>query len=102
TGQIIQEDALIGSEAKDGFAETVDAVGGGLEGLGNGIVRITGDDDLDWVMCEERSSEAIGGGEETVLRSDAGEGFERFFSESTVAPVSGKGVHSNERDGGAG
>ena len=68
-----------GSDSKDGFAEAVDAVGGGFEGLGGGIVRIAGDDDLQRVMGEERGGEAVGGGEEAVLRGDAGEGFERFF-----------------------
>lgn len=44
-----------GRHSQDGFAEAIDAVGGGFERLGNGIVRFAGDDDLDWVICEERS-----------------------------------------------
>ena len=36
------------------------------------------------------------------MRSDAGEGFERFLGEGVVAVVAGEGVHSNERDGGDG
>src|SRR5580692_433095 len=61
-----------GSNAQDGFAEAVDAVGGGFEGLGGGIVRIACDDDLQGMMGEERGGEAVGGGEEAVLRGDSG------------------------------
>ena len=43
-----------GSDAEDGFAEAEDAVGGGFEGLRGGVVGGAGDDDLDWVMGEER------------------------------------------------
>ena len=87
------------SDAEDGFAETEDAVGGDFEGLGGGIIRIAGDDDLDWVMGEERGGEAVSGGEEAVLRGDAGEGFERFLGEGAVAVVAGEGVHSNQGNG---
>ena len=69
------ESGSFGSDAQDGFAEAVDAMGGGFEGLGGGIVRIAGDNDLDWVMSEKRGGQAVGGSEEAVLRSDAGEGF---------------------------
>src|SRR5713226_6178550 len=41
-----------GSNAQNGFAEAIDAVGGGFQGLGSGIVRRAGDNDLDWVMGE--------------------------------------------------
>ena len=63
------------SDAQDGFAEAVDAVGGGFEGLGGGIVRIACDDDLQGMMGEERGGEAVCGGEEAVLRGDTSEGF---------------------------
>ncbi len=90
------------SDSNDGFAETEDAVGGGFEGLGGGIVRIAGDDDLKWMMREERGGETVGGGEEAVLRGDASEGFECFFRNIEIAIVAGEGVHSNQRDGGDG
>ena len=89
-------------DAEDGFAKAEDAVGCGFEGLRDGIVRMAGDDDLDWVMREERGGEAVGGGEEAVLRGDAGESFERFLGEDAVAFVAGEGVHSNQGDGGDG
>src|SRR5882724_641760 len=92
----------LGSDAEDGFAKAKNAVGGGLQGLRRGIVRIAGNDDLDRVMREERGGKAVGGCEEAVLRGDAGKGFERFLSEGAVAFVSGEGVHSNQGDGGDG
>src|SRR6267378_3519668 len=91
-----------GGDAEDGFAEAEDAVGGGFEGLRGRIVRIAGDDDLQRMIREKRGGEAVGGGEEAVLRGDAGEGFERFLGEDTVAVVAGEGVHSNQRNGGNG
>src|SRR4029077_683042 len=91
-----------GSDSEYGFAEAVDAVGSGFEGLGNRIVRIAGDDDLDWMMREERGSQAVGGGEKAVLRGDAGKGFQSFLGESAVAIVASEGVHSNKGDGGDG
>jgi len=69
-------------DTEDGFAKAEDAVGCGFEGLRDGIVRMAGDDDLDWVMREERGGEAVGGGEEAVLRGDAGESFERFWAKT--------------------
>ena len=89
----------LGSYTEDGFAEAEDAVGGGFEGLGGGIVRMAGDDDLQRMMGEERGGESVGGGEEAVLRGDASEGFERFFRNIVIAIVAGEGVHSNQRDG---
>ena len=86
------------SDTQDGFAETEDAVSGGFEDLRGRIVRIAGDDDLQRMIREERGGEAVGGGEEAVLRGDAGEGFERFFGESVVAVVAGECVHSNQGD----
>ncbi len=88
-----------GSDTKDGFAEAVDSVGGGFEGLSGGIVRIAGDYDLDRMMREERGGEAVSGGEKAVLWGDAGENFERFLSEGAVAIVAGEGMHSNQGDG---
>jgi len=91
-----------GRDTKDRFAEAEDTVGGGFEGLRSGIVCRTSDDDLDGMMGEERGSETVCGGEEAVLRSDAGKGFERFLGESAVAIVAGEGMHSNQGDGGDG
>src|SRR5258708_35839174 len=88
-----------GSDAQDGLAEAEDAVGGGFEGLGGGIVRMAGDDDLQRMIREKRGGEAVGGGEEAVLWGDAGEGFERFLGEGAVAVVAGEGVHSNQGNG---
>ena len=70
--------------------------------MGSGIVRIAGNNYLDRMMREERGSEAVSGGEEAVLRSDAREGFKRFLGEGIVAVVAGEGVHSNQGDGGNG
>src|SRR6267142_2828613 len=60
------------------------------------------DDDLQRMIREKRGGEAVGGGEEAVLRGDAGESFERFLGEGVVAVVAGKSVHSNQGDGGDG
>lgn len=68
-----------GSYSEDGFAEAEDAVGSGFEGLGGRIVGRAGDDDLDWVMGEERGGQAVSRGEEAVLRHDASEGFESLL-----------------------
>src|SRR5258708_35369661 len=102
TGQIVQEAAVTGTKTENGFAEAEDAVGGGFEGLGGGIVRIASNDDLQRMIREKRGGDAVGSGEEAVLRGDAGEGFERFLGEGTVAVVAGEGVHSNQGDGGDG
>jgi len=88
--------------AQNGFAQTEDTAGGGFEHLGGRIAGVTGDDNLNGVMREECGSEAVGGGEETILRGDAGEGFECFLREGTIAVVAGEGVEANERDGGDG
>src|ERR1700740_856936 len=90
------------SYPQNGLAETEDAVDGGFKGWCDGVVRGTSDDDLDWMMGEERGGEAVGGGEEAVLGGDAGESFERFLGESAVAIVAGEGVHANKGDGGDG
>src|SRR5713226_7573013 len=63
-----------GGDAEDGFAEAENAVGGGFEGLRGGIVRRTGDDDLQRMIREKRGGEAVGGGEEAGLRGDGGDG----------------------------
>ena len=89
-------------DTEDGFAEAVHAVGGGFEGLCGGIVRGAGDDDLDWVMGEERGSEAVGGGEEAILRGNAGKSFKCFLGEGVVAIIAGESVHANQGDGGDG
>ena len=101
-GQIVQVEALIRTETENGFAEAEDAVSGGFEGLGGGIVRIAGDDDLDGVMGEEGGGQAICGSEKTVLGDDAGEGFQSFFGEVVVTVVAGEGVPSNQGDSGDG
>ncbi|HYL87030.1 MAG TPA: hypothetical protein VE263_22595, partial [Candidatus Angelobacter sp.] len=66
-----------GSNAQDGFAKAEDAVGGGFKGLRNRIVQIAGDNDLNGMVREKRGGQAIGGGEQAILRSNLGEGFER-------------------------
>src|SRR5229473_8251593 len=86
-------------DAEDGLAKAVDTVGGGFEGLRGGIVRIAGNHDLQRMIREKRGSETVGGSEKTVLRGDAGEGFERFLGKDMVAIVAGEGVHSNQGDG---
>ncbi len=91
-----------GRDAKDGFAEAEDAVGGGFECLGGGIVGGAGDNNLQRVMGKKSGGEAVGGSEEAVLGSDTGEGFKRFLREVAIAIVAGKGVHANEGDGGDG
>lgn len=82
-------------DAEDGFAEAVNAVGGSFESLGGWIVGEAGDDDLNWMVGEESSRQAVGCGEEAILRGDTGEGFESFLGEHAVAVVAGEGVHSN-------
>src|SRR5258706_15923826 len=91
-----------GSDSQDRFAEAVDAVGGGFEGLGSGIAGGASDNDLRRMMGVERGSQAVGGGEEAVLRGDSGEGFEGFLGEGAVAGVTYETVHANQRDGGDG
>src|SRR2546430_13106242 len=86
----------VGSDAEDEFAEAVDAVGGSFEGLGGGIVRWASDDHLNRMVGEEGGSQAVGGGEQAVLRGDAGEGFERFLGEGVVAIVAGEGDDRSE------
>ena len=88
-----------GRDTKDRFAEAEDAVSSGFEGMGGGIVGGASDNHLAGMMGEKRGSETVCGGEEAVLRSDAGKGFERFLGESVVAIVAGESVHSNEGDG---
>ena len=88
-----------GRDTKDRFAEAEDAVSSGFEGMGGGIVGGASDNHLAGMMGEKRGSETVCGGEEAVLRSDAGKGFERFLGESAVAIVACEGVHSNEGDG---
>src|SRR6267143_1270517 len=63
---------------------------------------MAGDNDLQRMIREKRGGEAVGGGEEAVLRGDAGEGFERFLGEGAVAIVADEGVHANQGDGGNG
>lgn len=43
-----------GSDAQDGFAEAVDPMGSFFEGLGSGVMRVAGDDDLNRMMRKER------------------------------------------------
>src|SRR5947207_1976380 len=88
-----------GRHAENRLAEAVDTVGGRFESLRGGIVCGAGNDDLQRMMGEECGSETVCGGEEAVLRSDAGKGFERFLGESAVAIVACEGVHSNEGNG---
>src|SRR6266404_9667304 len=90
------------SDSEDGFAEAVDAVGGGFERLGSGIAGGASDNDLRRMMGEESGSQAVGGGEEAVLWGDSGEGLEGFLGEGAVAVVTCETVHANQRDGGDG
>jgi len=76
-------------------------VGCGFEGLAHGSSNGR-DDDLDWVMREERGGEAVGGGEEAVLRAMPAKASSVFLGEDAVAFVAGEGVHSNQGDGGDG
>lgn len=84
-----------GRHAQNGFAETKDAVRGFFESLRGGIVRGARDNHLQRMIGKECGSEAISSCEETVLRSDSGEGFERFAGEGVVAIVAGEGVETN-------
>src|SRR6266446_5505274 len=86
-------------DAENRLAESEDALGGGFQGLRGGIVRGSGDDDLQRMMGEQGGGETVGGGEEAVLWGDAGEGFERFLGEGTAAAFVGESVHANEGDG---
>src|SRR5712664_3555499 len=89
----------LGSDAQDGFAEAEDAVGSVFERWSGGVVGGASDDNLDRMMCEHGCGEAVGRGEEAVLRGDAGEGFERFLGEGAVPIVAGESVHANQSDG---
>src|SRR5258708_25358849 len=91
-----------GSDAQDGLAETEDAMGGALECLGGWVIGAAGDDDLQGMMSKERRREAVGGGEETVLRGDACKGFERLLRAGVIAVVAREGVEAYERDRGDG
>ena len=91
-----------GRDAKDGFAEAEDTVRSGFECLGGGIGGGASDNNLQRVMGKKSGGQAVGGGEEAVLGSDAGEGFQRFLREGAIAIVTGEGVHANEGDGGDG
>src|SRR2546430_16750392 len=91
-----------GRNTKDRFAEAEDAVSSSFEGMGGGIVGGASDNHLDGMMGEKRGSETVCGGEEAVLRCDAGEGLESFLGEGAVTIVACEGVHSNQGDGGDG
>src|SRR5713101_4359281 len=88
-----------GRNTQNGFAEAEDAVGGGFEGLRSGIVGGAGDDNLQRMMGKKSGGEAVGGGEEAILGSDAGEGLKCFLREGAIAIVAGEGVHANEGNG---
>src|SRR5216684_2870019 len=87
-----------GRDAQDGFAETKDAMGGGFERLGGWVISAAGDDDLQGMMSKERRREAVGGGEEAVLRGDACKGFERLLRAGVIAVVAYEGVEAYKRD----
>jgi hypothetical protein len=87
-----------GMQSQDGFTDAEDAVRGGFEGFRGGVIGKAGDDDLEWIVREECGSEAVRRSEEAVLGRDARKGFEGFLGQGAVAVVTGKSVHSNERN----
>ena len=90
------------TDSEHRFAETIDAMSGGFEGLSDGVIQIARDKDLNGMTREERGGETIGRGEQAVLRSDAGKSFERSLREIAVTRFAGESVHANECDGGHG
>src|SRR5467141_2996409 len=60
-----------GSDAEDGFAEAVNAVGGSFEGLGGGIFRWASDDHLNRMVGEEGGSQGIRTGRGRILQGFA-------------------------------
>ena len=86
-------------EPQDGFAQAEDVVGRGFEGLGGGIIGVTGDDDLRGVVREEHGREPVRGGEEAVLWGESRKGFQCFPCEGMVAVVAGEGMQANQREG---
>ena len=51
---------------------------------------------------EKQCGEAVGGGEQAVLRGEPGEGFESFLGPMVEALFAGEGVEAIENDGGDG
>ena len=91
-----------GPKAQNGFANTVDAMSGGFEGLSHRVMRIASDNDLNGMTHKERGRKTVRGGKQAILPSDSGEGFERFLCEIAVTPFAGESMQSNERNGGNG
>ena len=87
-----------GRHPENRFAEAVDAVRSGFEGLRGGIVGTPGDYNLQRVAREKRGGEAVGRGEHSVLGSDASKSFERFLCKVVIPFVAGEPVHANQRD----
>lgn len=58
-----------GRHPENRFAEAVDAVRSGFEGLRGGIVGTPGDYNLQRVAREKRGGEAVGRGEHSVLEA---------------------------------
>src|SRR6267143_74450 len=50
-------------DSNNGFSKTEDAMCGGFESLGGGIVRFAGDDDLQRMVRKECGGKSVGGGE---------------------------------------
>ena len=79
-GEICERSAR--SDSNYGFGETEDAVSGGFESLGGGIVPIAGDDDLERMMREERGGEAVGGSKRPYCGAMPAKASSVFFAKS--------------------
>src|SRR5260370_19688631 len=102
--KICERGSVGASEGKpqDGFAKAVYAIGGDFEGKRGGIVGSPCDHHLHGMAREKKRSQAVRRGEESVLRRDSREGFQRFLCEIVVTLVTGEGVHANQRHDGDG
>ena len=88
----------LGSNAKDGFAETENAGGGIFEALRLRVIRAAGNNHLQRMARMENCGQSISGGEQAVLRGDAREGFEGALGPIAVARVSGVRPEAIERE----
>src|SRR5258708_3200048 len=78
---------MLGGYAKNGLAETIDATGNLFEMASLRIIGGAGDNHLQGVARVENCGKSIGGGEEAVLRRNAGEGFQSALGCVAVAHV---------------
>ena len=86
------------SGAQDRFAETIDIVCGFFECCCLGIARCAEHDYLEGVARVQQRGEPIRCGEQSVLRDQAYEGFERFFGPVAVEFFAGQAIQTVERD----